>query len=585
MTRVDAVSLGIVVNKHAERFYDEGEDFWPKRYAIWGRLVAGQPDQIAFSIIDAKSIGKFMPPVYPPITARSIPELAAMLALDAAALDRTIADFNAAVRPGTFDHTMLDDCRTEGLEPPKTHWARPIDTPPFYAYPLRPGITFTYLGVAIDETARMILQDGKPAANIFAAGEIMAGNVLGQGLPRRDRHGDRHDVRTHRGRGGRAPCPRLSAPRLQELIAEAQRVLTICNACRYCEGYCAVFPALERRLAFDESDVHYLANLCHNCGACLYACQYAPPHEFKLNFPRVLAQVRKETYKKYAWPGFLASAFERNGAVVSIVTMLSLALFFLFTAWYADPARFFPAHPDAQGSFYAVLPHGVMAGVFGVVFAFVILVFVIGFVRFWRDTGERVGEFVRPGSLGSATWDAAGLKYLDGGGDGCTYPGREALVRAAQLPPPDVLRLPAVLRGDRRGDDLPLRVRLEGAVRVLQPAGDPWHARRARPARGSRRVAAGSSIAAIRSSSTPAQTGMDAGFLVLLFVTSLTGLLLLAFRETRAMGVLLALHLGAVMALFLTLPYGKFVHALYRFAALVRFHVERRRPLSEIAAE
>jgi tricarballylate dehydrogenase len=181
VTRVDAVSLGIVVNKHAARFYDEGEDFWPKRYAIWGRLVAGQPDQLAFSIIDAKSMGKFMPPVYPPITARSIRELAAMLSLDAVALDRTLTDFNAAVRPGTFDHTVLDDCRTEGLTPPKTHWARPIDTPPFYAYPLRPGITFTYLGVAIDETARMILHDGKPAANIYAAGEIMAGNVLGQG--------------------------------------------------------------------------------------------------------------------------------------------------------------------------------------------------------------------------------------------------------------------------------------------------------------------------------------------------------------------------------------------------------------------
>jgi tricarballylate dehydrogenase len=181
VTRVDAVSFGVVVNKHAKRFSDEGADFWPKRYAIWGRLVAGQSDQLAFSIIDAKSMGKFMPPVYPPITARSIPQLAAMLELDAAALDKTIADFNAAVRPGTFNHTVLDDCCTEGIQPPKTHWARPIDTPPYYAYPLRPGITFTYLGVAIDETARMILEDNKPAVNIYAAGEIMAGNVLGQG--------------------------------------------------------------------------------------------------------------------------------------------------------------------------------------------------------------------------------------------------------------------------------------------------------------------------------------------------------------------------------------------------------------------
>ncbi len=181
VTRVDAVSLGIVVNREARRFYDEGEDFWPKRYAIWGRLVAGQPDQIAYSIIDAKSMGRFVPPVFPPVKAQSMAQLAAALGLDAAALERTVGEFNAAVRPGSFDHTVLDDCRTEGLAPPKTHWARAIDTPPFFAYPLRPGITFTYLGVAIDANARVLMQDGRPAANLFAAGEIMAGNVLGQG--------------------------------------------------------------------------------------------------------------------------------------------------------------------------------------------------------------------------------------------------------------------------------------------------------------------------------------------------------------------------------------------------------------------
>jgi tricarballylate dehydrogenase len=181
VTRVDAVSLGIVVNRNAGRFHDEGEDFWPKRYAIWGRLVAGQPDQIGFSIIDAKSMGKFMPPVFPPLKAPTIADLARLLKLDPNALEKTVADFNAAVRPGTFDHAILDDCRTEGLTPPKTHWARPIDTPPFYGYALRPGITFTYLGVAIDDRARMLMHDGKPARNIFAAGEIMAGNVLGKG--------------------------------------------------------------------------------------------------------------------------------------------------------------------------------------------------------------------------------------------------------------------------------------------------------------------------------------------------------------------------------------------------------------------
>jgi len=181
VTRVDAVSLGIVVNKHGQRFYDEGEEFWPKRYAIWGHLVAAQPDQIAFSIIDAKSMGKFMPPVYPPLEARSIAELATRLEIDAAALAKTVAQYNAAVRPGTFDHTVLDDCRTDGIAPPKTHWARPLDTPPYYAYPLRPGLTFTYLGVAVDATARILFKNGTPCANAFAAGEIMAGNVLGKG--------------------------------------------------------------------------------------------------------------------------------------------------------------------------------------------------------------------------------------------------------------------------------------------------------------------------------------------------------------------------------------------------------------------
>ena len=180
-TRVDCVSLGIVVNRDGRRFYDEGEDFWPKRYAIWGRLVAGQPDQIGYSIIDAKAMGKFIPPVYPPAKARSIGELAAALSLDPRALEATVSRFNAAVRPGAFDHTILDDCATEGLTPPKTHWARAIDTPPFFAYPLRPGITFTYLGVVVNERAQMILQNDRPADNIFAAGEIMMGNVLGKG--------------------------------------------------------------------------------------------------------------------------------------------------------------------------------------------------------------------------------------------------------------------------------------------------------------------------------------------------------------------------------------------------------------------
>src|SRR3954471_14732199 len=181
ITRHDSVVFGIVVNKHAARFYDEGEDIWPKRYAIWGRLVAAQPDQSAYIIFDSTVLNSFMPTLFPPIKAGSIAELAGKFELDPAALESTVGDFNAAVRPGTFDHRILDDCRTEGLTPPKTHWARKIETPPFYGYPVRPGITFTYLGTRVNRQARMLMKNGRPSANMFAAGEIMAGNVLGRG--------------------------------------------------------------------------------------------------------------------------------------------------------------------------------------------------------------------------------------------------------------------------------------------------------------------------------------------------------------------------------------------------------------------
>jgi tricarballylate dehydrogenase len=179
-TRIDCVSLGIVVNKNAQRFYDEGEDFWPKRYAIWGRLVAGQPDQIAHSIIDQKAIGRFMPPVFPGVVANTLEELAEGLGLNVQEFVKTVTEYNNACTVGTFDHSVLDGCQTQGIEPAKTNWAQPINHPPYYGYTLRPGITFTYLGVQIDENAR-ILFGGQPSNNLFAAGEVMAGNVLGKG--------------------------------------------------------------------------------------------------------------------------------------------------------------------------------------------------------------------------------------------------------------------------------------------------------------------------------------------------------------------------------------------------------------------
>jgi len=375
-----------------------------------------------------------------------------------------------------------------------------------------------------------------------------------------------------------------SVPRLAELVEEAQRVLAICNACRYCEGYCAVFPALERRLSFAEGDVHYLANLCHNCGACLYACQYAPPHEFQLNFPRILAQVRARTYRKYAWPAFLGRAFERNGLVVALATALGLAAAFAFTAWYADPARFFGAWSDAQGSFYAVLPHHVMVNVFGAVFAFVLVAFAMSFLAFWSDTDEPLAELASPVPLAGATWDAAGLRYLDGGGEGCTYPDQRPsfarrnfhhltfygfLLCFAATSVATIYHYVFGWKAPYPFYSLPVILGTVGGLGlVVGPIGLLWLKGRRDP-----------------ELADPAQNGMDAGFILLLLLVSLTGLLLLAFRETRVMGVLLAAHLGCVLALFATLPYGKFMHAIYRFAALARFHIERRRPLPDLGTE
>ena len=179
--RLDCVPFSVVVNKNVERFYDEGEDTWPKRYAIWGRLIAQQPEQTCYAITDSKALHNYLPSVFPPMKADSIAGLAAQFGLDPAKLEKVVADYNAAVRPGTFNGQQLDDCSTEGLVPPKSHWARRIDTPPYHGHPLKPGITFTFLGVKVNDRARVMMADGKPAANVFASGEIMAGNILGQG--------------------------------------------------------------------------------------------------------------------------------------------------------------------------------------------------------------------------------------------------------------------------------------------------------------------------------------------------------------------------------------------------------------------
>ena len=371
---------------------------------------------------------------------------------------------------------------------------------------------------------------------------------------------------------------------LPALVEEAQRVLSICNACRYCEGYCAVFPTLQRRLSFTEGDVHYLANLCHNCGSCLYASQYAPPHEFQLNFPRVLAQVRAQTYRKYAWPGFLARAFDSSGLVTSLAVAAGLVLMLLLAALLAGPGRLFMAHSDAQGSFHALISHDAMVAVFGSVSAFVVLALAMGFVRFWADLGEEAGDFVAPATTGTALGDALTLKYLDGGGEGCTWPDDKPsfarrrfhhltfygfMLCFAATSTATIYHYVLGLKAPYPFWSLPVLLGTAGGIGLLVgPAGLAWLKRRRDP-----------------ELADAEQGGMEAGFLALLFLTSLTGLLLLALRETRAMGMLLVAHLGLVLALFVTMPYGKFVHGLYRFAALVRFHLERRRPLPDVAPE
>jgi citrate/tricarballylate utilization protein len=354
---------------------------------------------------------------------------------------------------------------------------------------------------------------------------------------------------------------------LDALIGEAQRMLRICNACRYCEGFCAVFPALERRLDFTEADAHYLANLCHNCGSCLYACQYAPPHEFQLNFPRMLAQVRATTYRKYALPRFFSGLFTRNGLAASLVTALSIVALFLLV------------DGKASGSFYNAMPHSLMAGFFGVVSLLILVPLVAGALRFWRALDDRA-----TGGVAEATRDALTLKYLGGGGEGCTYPDEKPsfarrrfhhltfygflLCFAATCAGTFyhyVLRWPApypLL-------SLPVILGTVGGIGLLLGPAGLLYLRSRRDA----------------DLGDPRQDGMDIAFIALLFLTSATGLALLALRDTRAMAPLLAVHLGVVLALFVTLPYGKFVHAVYRFAALVRYHVERRRPPPALGAE
>jgi len=357
--------------------------------------------------------------------------------------------------------------------------------------------------------------------------------------------------------------------------AEVARQLGICNACRYCEAYCAVFPAMTRRLAFGKADVHYLANLCHHCGACLHACQYAPPHEFAVALPRALARVRAQTWAEYAWPPALGALYRRNGLFVALALAVALGGFLAAAAslhgtlWGGQPG----------GDFYRVFPHGLMVSVFAPVFVFALFALAMGVRRFLAVVGPATGSIgAAPAARAEAAGAALTLRYLDGGhGEGCpeaddapTHARRRfhhlvfygfALCFAATA----CGTIYHYALGWSAPYDLPSLPKLLGAVGgVAMVAGTAglWvlHGRR-HPLHGD-----------------PAQSGMDLGFIALLFLVAASGLVLWGGRATAAMPLLLCGHLGAVLALFVTLPYGRFAHGAYRAAALLRYAVERRLP-------
>jgi citrate/tricarballylate utilization protein len=350
--------------------------------------------------------------------------------------------------------------------------------------------------------------------------------------------------------------PPAEGPDRNQALCEGARLLTICNSCRYCEGFCAVFPAMERRLHFSAADLHYLANLCHNCAECFYACQYAPPHEFAVNVPKALAEIRLESYGRYSWPGVLRGAW---ATVALVIALAAIALAF--------------TPRTGGGDFYAAIPHNAMVGVFGAMGVVVLALWGIGLARFWNENAS--GGRFRAAALLAALKDAMTLSNLASHGAGCTYPDARhsqarrvfhhftfygfvlcfASTTVAAIydnffgwkAPYAYLSLPVALGA------------LGGAGLIIGPVG-----LLALKLRRDRRIA------------DPRQDGMDLALIGLLAATAITGLALMALRSTAIMSPLLALHLAVVAVLFATLPFGKFVHGMYRFAALLRNALEQR---------
>jgi citrate/tricarballylate utilization protein len=365
--------------------------------------------------------------------------------------------------------------------------------------------------------------------------------------------------------------PAAALPLGSAETAEVARVLQICNACRYCEGFCAVFPAMTRRLQFDTADSHFLANLCHQCGACLHACQYAPPHEFGVNVPRAMAQVRSRTYADHAWPAPMGRLYASNGLTLALALTAGLALFLMLAAartgslWGPVPA----------GSFYAVFPHGTMVSLFAPIFLFAVLALGIGVRRFWRQS--QPGAASAP-ALVEATRDVLTLRYLDGGhGQGCNNED-DAFTLARRrfhhltfygfmlcFAATSVATLYHYLLGwsaPYGPTSLPKLLGTAGGIGLVVGTAGLWWLNLRRHAL----------------QVDPAQRPMDRAFIALLFLVASSGLALMLLKGTPALAVTLCIHLGAVMAFFATMPYGKFAHGVYRTAALLKWAIEKRQP-------
>jgi citrate/tricarballylate utilization protein len=359
-----------------------------------------------------------------------------------------------------------------------------------------------------------------------------------------------------------------------ELIAQGKHVMAVCNACRYCEQFCPVFPAMETRVTFAEADLAYLASLCHNCGECLYACQYAPPHEFGINVPKTLAEIRGHSYEVYCWPPFLSSAFRQHNLLTGLLLAAALTAAMTVVVLIVNDGGF--PRPVGAGDFYGVLPHDVMVAFFGVVGLFTVVALWVGVARFWRDVRGHANHSPNTADLARALADVLTLRHLHGGGADCTSAEEERaplrrwfhhctfygfLLCFASTTVAAFYHFAFGWMAPYDYGSLPVLLGIAGGAGLLVgPAGLLMLGKRRDPALGA-----------------PGQSGMDESFVALLLLTSLTGFLLLGFRERAIMSMLLVVHLGAVLALFVTLPYGKFVHGIYRTAALINYAMESRR--------